>query len=93
MVITDRLMAGVYPSFPAAVSTIVQSEGLRGFYTGTSLLLMCIHAVLFVYNSIPAILELRLVAGFGTENPLVWPYVDVLPAAQAAALRNGEAQP
>lgn len=34
MVITDRLMAGMYPSFPSALSNIFKSEGLRGFYTG-----------------------------------------------------------
>jgi solute carrier family 25 S-adenosylmethionine transporter 26 len=34
MVLTDRLMAGVYPSFPAAVKKIMASEGPRGFYSG-----------------------------------------------------------
>lgn len=34
MVITDRLMAGMYPSFGSALSNIFKSEGLRGFYTG-----------------------------------------------------------
>jgi hypothetical protein len=34
MVLTDRLMAGIYPSFPVAVSKILQTEGLRGFYRG-----------------------------------------------------------
>jgi len=34
MVITDRLMANQYPSLPSAVSSIIRSEGLKGFYRG-----------------------------------------------------------
>ena len=34
MVLTDRLMAGVYPSFPVALKSIFSTEGLAGFYTG-----------------------------------------------------------
>lgn len=34
MVLTDRLMAGIYPSFPVAVKSIFRTEGLAGFYTG-----------------------------------------------------------
>ena len=34
MVLTDRLMGGIYPSFPIALSTIYKAEGLKGFYTG-----------------------------------------------------------
>lgn len=34
MVLTDRLMADVYPSFGAAISTILKTEGFAGFYTG-----------------------------------------------------------
>ena len=34
MVLTDRLMAGVYPSFPVALQTIMKKEGIRGFYSG-----------------------------------------------------------
>jgi Mitochondrial carrier protein len=34
MVLTDRLMAGVYPSFPEALNRIMKKEGIRGFYTG-----------------------------------------------------------
>ena len=34
MVITDRLMAGVYPSFPLALRNIFKNEGLLGFYAG-----------------------------------------------------------
>ena len=34
MVLTDRLMAGVYPSFPVALKSIYTTEGLAGFYTG-----------------------------------------------------------
>lgn len=34
MVLTDRLMAGVYPSFPAALTSIMKKEGVRGFYAG-----------------------------------------------------------
>ena len=34
MVLTDRLMAGIYPSFPDAVQTILRNEGLQGFYSG-----------------------------------------------------------
>lgn len=34
MVLTDRLMADIYPSFPAALRTIFNSEGLAGFYAG-----------------------------------------------------------
>ena len=30
MVITDRLMAGIYPTFPAAMSTILKKDGLLG---------------------------------------------------------------
>lgn len=34
MVLTDRLMAGVYPSFAVALKSILSTEGLPGFYTG-----------------------------------------------------------
>lgn len=34
MVLTDRLMADMYPSFPEAVRSIMSTEGVRGFYTG-----------------------------------------------------------
>ena len=34
MVLTDRLMAGVYPSFPSAVRSIIVNDGVRGFYAG-----------------------------------------------------------
>jgi len=34
MVLTDRLMAGIYPSFPAAVKSIMASDGIMGFYAG-----------------------------------------------------------
>lgn len=34
MVLTDRLMAGIYPSFPVALRKIMTTEGVRGFYTG-----------------------------------------------------------
>lgn len=34
MVLTDRLMAGVYPTFPVAVASILQQEGFFGFYRG-----------------------------------------------------------
>ena len=34
MVLTDRLMAGVYPSFPSAVRCIIAKDGFRGFYAG-----------------------------------------------------------
>lgn len=34
MVLTDRLMAGVYPSFPHALRAIMAAEGWKGFYTG-----------------------------------------------------------
>lgn len=34
MVITDRLMAGVYPNFPAALNSIFKKDGLFGFYSG-----------------------------------------------------------
>lgn len=34
MVLTDRLMADIYPSFPVALKSIFQKEGLMGFYTG-----------------------------------------------------------
>ncbi len=34
MVITDRLMAGIYPTFPAAVAAISSADGLAGFYRG-----------------------------------------------------------
>lgn len=34
MVLTDRLMGGVYPSFPVAVRRILQEDGLKGFYAG-----------------------------------------------------------
>ena len=33
-VLTDRLMAGMYPSFPAAMRSIIRADGLAGFYTG-----------------------------------------------------------
>ena len=34
MVLTDRLMAGIYPSFPVALKSILSTEGIAGFYTG-----------------------------------------------------------
>lgn len=34
MVITDRLMAGMYSSFPDSVASIFKSEGIFGFYRG-----------------------------------------------------------
>mmetsp|Transcript_9481 Transcript_9481/g.8483 ORF Transcript_9481/g.8483 Transcript_9481/m.8483 type:complete len:427 (+) Transcript_9481:7-1287(+) len=34
MVLTDRLMAGIYPSLPAALTTIYKQEGMAGFYSG-----------------------------------------------------------
>lgn len=34
MVLTDRLMADVYPSFPVALRSIFAKEGIAGFYTG-----------------------------------------------------------
>jgi solute carrier family 25 S-adenosylmethionine transporter 26 len=34
MVLTDRLMGGVYPSFPYACKSIMETEGVRGFYAG-----------------------------------------------------------
>lgn len=34
MVLTDRLMAGVYPTSMDAVKSIINSEGIAGFYTG-----------------------------------------------------------
>lgn len=34
MVLTDRLMAGVYPNFPVALRQILKQEGVKGFYTG-----------------------------------------------------------
>lgn len=34
MVLTDRLMAGVYTSFPSAVQSIIVKDGVRGFYAG-----------------------------------------------------------
>ena len=34
MVLTDRLMAGIYPSFPVALKSILSNEGIAGFYTG-----------------------------------------------------------
>ena len=34
MVLSDRLMACVYPSFPADVQRILATVGVRGFYTG-----------------------------------------------------------
>lgn len=34
MVITDRLMAGVYPSFPEAINSIMKADGVAGFYRG-----------------------------------------------------------
>lgn len=34
MVLTDRLMAGVYTTFPEAMSTIMRTEGPLGFYSG-----------------------------------------------------------
>jgi len=34
MVLTDRLMAGVYPSFPEALRVIWKADGFLGFYSG-----------------------------------------------------------
>lgn len=34
MVLTDRLMAGVYPSFPEALRRIWKADGFAGFYSG-----------------------------------------------------------
>lgn len=34
MVLTDRIMAGLYPDFFSAIGTIYRTEGLRGFYLG-----------------------------------------------------------
>ena len=34
MVLTDRLMAGIYPSLPSAVSNIIANDVIRGFYRG-----------------------------------------------------------
>ena len=34
MVLTDRLMAGVYPSFKTALVEIYRADGLNGFYRG-----------------------------------------------------------
>jgi solute carrier family 25 S-adenosylmethionine transporter 26 len=34
MVLTDRLMAGVYPSFPDALKKIWKNDGILGFYSG-----------------------------------------------------------
>ena len=34
MVLTDRLMAGVYPNFPVALRQILKQEGVKGFYAG-----------------------------------------------------------
>ena len=34
MVLTDRLMAGIYTSFPSAVRSIIVKDGVRGFYAG-----------------------------------------------------------
>jgi len=34
MVITDRIMAGSYANFPAAVMAIASTEGVKGFYRG-----------------------------------------------------------
>jgi len=34
MVLTDRLMAGVYPSLQEAVGSILKAEGVKGFYAG-----------------------------------------------------------
>ena len=34
MVITDRIMAGIYPNFFAGVYTLYNKEGIAGFYTG-----------------------------------------------------------
>jgi solute carrier family 25 S-adenosylmethionine transporter 26 len=34
MVLTDRLMAGIYPNFPTALRSIMATEGVAGFYTG-----------------------------------------------------------
>lgn len=34
MVLTDRIMAGVYPNFVQAVISIARAEGWRGFYLG-----------------------------------------------------------
>ena len=31
MVLTDRLMADIYPSFPIALKTIFKEEGIKGF--------------------------------------------------------------
>ena len=33
-VIKQRLVTGIYPNFPSAVSTIWRTQGLRGFYVG-----------------------------------------------------------
>lgn len=34
MVLTDRLMAGVYPSLAVAVREIMSEQGFAGFYSG-----------------------------------------------------------
>lgn len=34
MVLTDRLMAGLYPSMAVAISSIWRNEGALGFYRG-----------------------------------------------------------
>lgn len=34
MVLTDRLMAGVYPSLSVAIRSIIAQEGFKGFYSG-----------------------------------------------------------
>ncbi|CAM9637599.1 unnamed protein product, partial [Sphacelaria rigidula] len=36
MVITDRIMAGMYPNLISGVREIAQTSGLKGFYTGWS---------------------------------------------------------
>jgi len=34
MVLTDRIMAGLYPDFFSAIATIYRNEGVAGFYLG-----------------------------------------------------------
>ena len=34
MVLTDRIMAGVYPDFLTAIASIAKKEGIQGFYMG-----------------------------------------------------------
>ena len=34
MVLTDRLMAGMYPTLPVALRSIVRTQGVAGFYAG-----------------------------------------------------------